>query len=472
MPLLTLTGSYILRPLDTGGAPRAPSIDQLRQWAVEIENAVDAAYRVGIIDELALEGDLPVSGTNGDAYVIDGDLWVWLSGAADWFNAGPISAGATGSTGSTGPTGSTAFDFSTTTADADPGSGYLRLNHATPASATAAFIDNNNRAGQAVSAWLDTLDDAGASTDRGLLHLMLASDPQNHFHLYRVTGSIVDGTGYRKATLEYVAGAGSFSNDAELLVAFFPRGPTGAPGAGTGDVVGPASSADNAIARYHSTTGKEIQNSANAILSDNGDLAIGADALAADVSHVINTAAGQSRLWGGRTGGLLRWLWGVNQTAEGGADAGSDYAIARYADSGSFIDVCVTIARATGYATFIRLSEGANRVLSVVGGLTLTGGFAATPIDDGTKSSGTFTPTCVGGNMRRYVNGGAHTLAPPTDEGTMVIQITNNGSAGAITTSGFTKVSGDAFTTTDGHDFMCYISRINGFSHLTVVALQ
>lgn len=100
-------------------------------------------------------------------------------------------------------------------------------------------------------------------------------------------------------------------------------------------------------------------------------------------------------------------------------------------------------------------------------------GYTSTSSDQGTKTTGTFTPTFATRNIQRYINGGAHTLAPPSSgEGTMVIQITNNGSAGAITTSGFTIVTGDSFTTTNGHDFMCYISVVNSFSHLNVVALQ
>jgi hypothetical protein len=41
-------------------------------------------------------------------------------------------------------------------------------------------------------------------------------------------------------------------------------------GGGTGDVVGPASSTDNAFARFDSTTGKLLQNSTGATLSDTG----------------------------------------------------------------------------------------------------------------------------------------------------------------------------------------------------------
>ena len=101
----------------------------------------------------------------------------------------------------------------------------------------------------------------------------------------------------------------------------------------------------------------------------------------------------------------------------------------------------------------------------------LTAGFAATPYNFGTKTSGTFTPDEANGNMQYGVNGGAYTLAPPTNNCTIVLQFTNDASAGSITTSGFTKVSG-AFTTTNGHDFVCYITKINGFSELIIRALQ
>lgn len=102
----------------------------------------------------------------------------------------------------------------------------------------------------------------------------------------------------------------------------------------------------------------------------------------------------------------------------------------------------------------------------------LTAGFAATTYNAGTQSSGTFTPNEANGNFQRAVNGGAHTLAPPTNDCTILVQYTNNGSAGTITTSGFTAVKGDSFTTTNGHDFFCFITKCNGFSSLTVQALQ
>jgi hypothetical protein len=102
----------------------------------------------------------------------------------------------------------------------------------------------------------------------------------------------------------------------------------------------------------------------------------------------------------------------------------------------------------------------------------LTKGFSTTVHDAGTKSSGTFTPDQDNGNIQKAVNGGAHTLAPTSDDCAVIIQYTNNGSAGTITTSGFTLVDGDDISTTNGHDFFFYLTKANGFSLLTVKALQ
>lgn len=104
----------------------------------------------------------------------------------------------------------------------------------------------------------------------------------------------------------------------------------------------------------------------------------------------------------------------------------------------------------------------------------LTAGYTATADDDGTQSTGTYTPAPAGGNLKRIVNGGAFTLAAPTATGdyTLVIQMTNNASAGTVTVSGFNKQGGDSLTTTDGDDFFLFITKINGFTSLIVQALQ
>lgn len=103
----------------------------------------------------------------------------------------------------------------------------------------------------------------------------------------------------------------------------------------------------------------------------------------------------------------------------------------------------------------------------------ITGGADITSKSLGTTSSGTRTLDLGDCPMQHYTNGGAHTLAPGTTPGSALIDITNNGSAGAITTSGFTKVSGDSFTTTNTHKFRCHVSlSSNGGSLLVVQAMQ
>ncbi len=131
--------------------------------------------------------------------------------------------------------------------------------------------------------------------------------------------------------------------------------------------------------------------------------------------------------------------------------------------------ICLAYFRADGSAllsTTLRSNVTAN----------LTAGYTATAYNLGTQTTGTTTPDPANGNFQRAVNGGAHTLAPPSvgggDSVSMTIQYTNNGSAGTITTSGFTKVTGSALTTVNGDDFMFFISVCNGFSLLNVVALQ
>lgn len=127
---------------------------------------------------------------------------------------------------------------------------------------------------------------------------------------------------------------------------------------------------------------------------------------------------------------------------------------------------CVVYQPASGYQGYDANTVKSNATKS------FTAGYTATDYNAGTKSSGTFTPDPANGNFQYCTNGGAFTLAPPSSSCTMIIQVTNNGSAGTITTSGFTKVTGTAPTTTNGDDFIAYITRANGFSHLAWQALQ
>ena len=102
----------------------------------------------------------------------------------------------------------------------------------------------------------------------------------------------------------------------------------------------------------------------------------------------------------------------------------------------------------------------------------LTAGFAASVHDLGTISSGTTTLDETNSNLQKCVNGGAFVLAPPSNSCTIVLQVTNNSSAGTITTSGFTLTDGDSISTGNGDDFFFYITVVGSFSHLTVKKLS
>ncbi|MDX1489739.1 MAG: hypothetical protein R3332_00480 [Pseudohongiellaceae bacterium] len=133
-----------------------------------------------------------------------------------------------------------------------------------------------------------------------------------------------------------------------------------------------------------------------------------------------------------------------------------------------------------GHASDTTLSRSAAGRLAVEGkdallkgqSDSLTAGYSNTVYSAGTKSSGTFTPDVANGHQQSAINGGAHTLAPPSASCTLVVHYTNNGSAGTITTSGFTIVDGDSLTTTNLDEFLLYITKSGSKSLLTVKALQ
>lgn len=102
----------------------------------------------------------------------------------------------------------------------------------------------------------------------------------------------------------------------------------------------------------------------------------------------------------------------------------------------------------------------------------LTAGFTATSFSLGTVTTGTVTPSAANGNFQHLTANGAFTLAPPSATCCIDIEVLNGASAGTITTSGFTKVNGDTYATTNANKYIFHITKTNSYSRLSIEALQ
>lgn len=364
----------------------------------------------------------------------------------------PGATGDAGAAGSVGP--NTGLDYAWATATSgDPGSGKVLANNATLSSATAINISKTGRNSESLGAVLATWDDS-TSTVKGHLRIFTVADRTEYIEAS--ISSITDNSTYYTVAISVVAANGSPSANDVMSVVFSRTGDKGADGAGTGDVTGQASSVDNEIALFSGTGGKTIKRA-----TTTGVLKAASGVIAAAAAGTDYVAPG---------GALGTPSSGTLTNCTGLPAAGLVTSTTQAVGFGSV---------ELGHASDTTLSRSAAGRLAVEGKDallkgqtdTLTAGYSATAFNAGTKSSGTYTPAASDGNLQYATNGGAHTLAPPSTDTTIIVQYTNNGSAGTITTSGFTRVTG-SFTTVNGDDFACYISRVNGFSHLHIQALQ
>ena len=148
------------------------------------------------------------------------------------------------------------------------------------------------------------------------------------------------------------------------------------------------------------------------------------------------------------------------------------------------IDSNEIMARSNGAAATLALNaDGGSITLgattSVVsipgtlsGDMTLDSGFTASTKTLTASTSFTVTPT--GSNFQTITNGGSFTITAPSASGnySIVIRITNTTGAGTVTLSGFTKVTGDTFTTTSSHNFLVFVTKFGAHTVANVVALQ
>ena len=120
------------------------------------------------------------------------------------------------------------FTYSTTTTDADPGSGVIRFNNTTLSSATIAYVDDLEANGTDVSAWVQSFDDVtGNDTNRGRIRMSKANSLDT-WAVFKISGAVTDASGYTKLALTYIDTAGTFANNDKVFLSFVASGEDGA----------------------------------------------------------------------------------------------------------------------------------------------------------------------------------------------------------------------------------------------------
>jgi hypothetical protein len=125
-------------------------------------------------------------------------------------------------TGSTGMMGGVSMQYSTTTADADPGAGFIRFNNTSLNSATIMYVDDSDGTTD-ITAWVQSWDNSNAP-NRGFITVAGNPNPSSPLSIFKVTGAVTDASGYTKVPVAYVAGSTSITNSAEVSVSFSPSG--------------------------------------------------------------------------------------------------------------------------------------------------------------------------------------------------------------------------------------------------------
>ena len=142
--------------------------------------------------------------------------------------------GLTGLTGAQGDKGGLRYNFDTTTADADPGTGIFRADAAGPTQVSQLFVDLLDALGTDFTAFLDAWDDA-TGANKGFLIIKSNANADATVSVWQIT-SVTSAAGYRKIGVTFVSG--TLPSNLEACVIEFSRtgdvgatGPTGAGGA-------------------------------------------------------------------------------------------------------------------------------------------------------------------------------------------------------------------------------------------------
>lgn len=162
------------------------------------------------------------------------------------------------------------YTFSTTTTNADPGAGILRLNNGTQASATAVYADLLSSDGSDYTDLLDNLD-AAASTEKGIVRIFDKSDLTKWIVASLLTRT--SHTGYREFSIAVIAvsGANPIANGASIGFSFVR---TGDAATGVMNVWSAAQRSVESTLTYGATVTPDLSLSNNYVLTLTGDAII------------------------------------------------------------------------------------------------------------------------------------------------------------------------------------------------------
>jgi hypothetical protein len=168
-------------------------------------------------------GDLWYESDTGKTFVYYDSYWV-----EPVASTGPQGeTGETGPIGPAGPLGGLFYTFSSTTTDADPGSGFFRFNNNVIASTTQLFFDLVDGNGVTQTGFLDSWDDSSSSVEGTLV--IQERGASGAVSTWNITG-VTTATGYRKVSVTYLSGSAPV-DDTPCVIQFARTGDVGATGA-------------------------------------------------------------------------------------------------------------------------------------------------------------------------------------------------------------------------------------------------
>ena len=144
-----------------------------------------------------------------------------------------IPRGDTGAQGAVGPGGvGLNYTWSSSTSDADPGTGKIAFNSGSLGSVSKLYIadETADSGNPSVATFLLSMDDSTNTALRGTISIIKKSAQQN-FAIYNLTSASEDDSGYVTHNVTHVVSNGSFTNNDDVFVTFSRTGNAGADGA-------------------------------------------------------------------------------------------------------------------------------------------------------------------------------------------------------------------------------------------------